>query len=154
MRRNPGLVMCIRLGEVFLAAAGAFFFGQKGAPGILWHVLAPLRSSRLPQALIIWRKWRSLDFLKCCWGLPCCRRRLCFPLKMMFLRFYDMYQPCWGLPVCRRRILSAKMTVLRFYDMYEPCWGLPGCRRRFCFGQKWGSWDFMACMRLGGGQTA
>ena len=37
--------------EVFPAAAGAFFLGKTVVSGVLKHVLALLRSSRLPQAL-------------------------------------------------------------------------------------------------------
>ena len=51
MRRNTGLVTCIRLGEVFSASASAFFSGPKSVPGILGHVISSVRSSRLPQAL-------------------------------------------------------------------------------------------------------
>ena len=40
-----------QLGEVFLVAAGAFLRGKNDVPGILWRVLALLRSCGLPQAL-------------------------------------------------------------------------------------------------------
>ena len=38
-------------GEVLLAAAGGFLGGENDVPKILLHVLALLKSSRLPQAV-------------------------------------------------------------------------------------------------------
>ena len=42
---------CIGLGEVFLATAGASFFGPKSVSEIVLHISGWVSSSRLPQEL-------------------------------------------------------------------------------------------------------
>ena len=51
--------------EVFPDAADAFCFGNNEVPEILRHVLALLKSSRLPQALSFRQKWRSWNSMTC-----------------------------------------------------------------------------------------
>ena len=48
--------------EVFLRAAGAFFSAKMTFLRFLWHVMALLRSSYVPQAHFFRQKWCSWDF--------------------------------------------------------------------------------------------
>ena len=77
--RSWYFMTCVSPVEVFLAAAGAFFWSKNGVPGILWHVLCLKRSSRLPQAPFLIPKWRCYDCMTCIRRgevLPGCHRRL------------------------------------------------------------------------------
>ena len=111
---------CNSPAEVFLRAAGGFFSAKNAFPAFLWHVIALLKSSYVPQAFFFGRS-DVPGFLKTCNS----------PVEV-FLRAAGPF-------------FSAKMTLLGFLGHVIALLRSSYVPQAFIFRQKWRSWISKTC---------